>query len=84
MDILDVHSLSTNILLEENLNLSYSQTDIEDGLSKLEFKRLRPLAMKISYFLFNELLYKKNMLQLYAHYLNQLLLMGFFVYKKGG
>lgn len=84
MDILDVHSLSTNILLEENLNLSYSQTDIEDGLSKLEFKRLRPLAMKISYFLFNELLYKKNMLQLYAHHLNQLLLMGFFVYKKGG
>ena len=84
MDILDVHSLSTNILLEENLNLSYSQTDIEDGLSKLEFKRLRPLAMKISYFLFNELLYKKKMLQLYAHHLNQLLLMGFVVYKKGG
>ena len=42
------------------LNLSYSQTDIEDGLSKLEFKRLRPLAMKVSYFLFNELLYKKH------------------------
>lgn len=60
MDILDVHSLSTNILLEENLNLSYSQNDTEDGLSKLEFKRLMPLAMKVSYFLPNEFLCTKT------------------------
>ena len=48
------------IPLEENLSLFYNQNDIVDVLSKHEFKILVPLAMKLSYFLFNEMLCKET------------------------
>ena len=64
MGSLDVHSLFTNIPLEETINICcdtlFKETDIYEGYSKSEFKTLLSLASKESYFFFNEVLYKQK------------------------
>ena len=56
-------SLFTNIPLEETISICtesiYDQNDIVKGLNKSEFKELLSLAIKESYFIFNEFLYKQ-------------------------
>ena len=60
----DVDSLFTNIPLEEKINICcdtlLKETDICEGYSKSEFKTLLSLASKVSYFFFNEVLYKQK------------------------
>ena len=64
MGSLDVHSLFTNIPLEETMNICcntlFKERDIYEGHSKSEFKTLLSLASKESYFFFNEVLYKQK------------------------
>ena len=59
---LDVHSLFTNISLEETINLCtyslYKYEDVIEGISKSGFKNLLSLATQESYFIFNDVLYK--------------------------
>ena len=63
MGSLDVDSFFTNIPLEETISicteLIYDQNDSIESLNKSEFKELLSLAIKESYFIFNEILYKK-------------------------
>ena len=63
MGSLDVDSPFTNISLEETINICtesiYNQNDSVEGLNKSEFKELLSLATKVSYFIFNEFLYKQ-------------------------
>ena len=64
MGSLDVDSISTNITLEETINictnLIYDNVDVIEGINKLEFKNLLSLATQESYFLFNDVLYKQK------------------------
>ena len=59
---LDVHSLFTNISLEETINLCtyslYKYEDVIENISKSGFKNLLSLATQESYFIFNDVLYK--------------------------
>ena len=59
---LDVHSLFTNISLEETINLCtyslYKYEDVIEGISKSGSKNLLSLATQESYFIFNDVLYK--------------------------
>ena len=59
---LDVHSLFTNISLEETINLCtyslYKYEDVIENISKSGFKNLPSLATQESYFIFNDVLYK--------------------------
>ena len=63
MASLDVNSLFTNIPLDETINICtesiFNEIDTVEGLNKSEFKELLSLATKVSYFIFNELLYKQ-------------------------
>ena len=60
---LDVDSLFTNISREKTINICtesiYDQNDSTEGLNKSEFKELLSLAIKESYFIFNETLSKQ-------------------------
>ena len=64
MGSLDVNSLSTNIPLEENINLStnllYNNKDVIEGTNKSKFKNLLSLATQESHFTFNDVLYKQK------------------------
>ena len=64
MGSLDVHSLFTNIHLEETINictnLLYNNEDTIQGVSKSEFKKILPLASQESYFIFNDVLHKQK------------------------
>ena len=63
MGSLDVNSLSTNIPLDETIDICVNQlfenTDTVEGFTKLELKQLLSLAIKESCFIFNGLLYKQ-------------------------
>ena len=63
MASLDVHSLFTNIPLDETINICtesiFNESDTVEGLNKSKFKELLSLATKESYFIFNELLCKQ-------------------------
>ena len=63
MGSLDVDSLSTNIPLNETIDICINQlfenTDTVEGFKKSELKQLLCLATKDSYFIFNGLLYKQ-------------------------
>ena len=60
---LDLDFLFTNIPFEETTdicaNTHFRNTETAEGLSKIEFKELLPLATKESYFNFNGKLYKQ-------------------------
>ena len=62
MGSLDADSLSTNIPLEETINictnLLYNNEDVIEGINKSEFKKLLLLATQESYLVFNDVLYK--------------------------
>ena len=64
MGSLDVNSLSTNIPLEENINLStnllYNNKDVIEGTNKSKFRNLLSLATQESHFTFNDVLYKQK------------------------
>ena len=64
MGSLDVHTLFTNIPLEETINvctnLLYSNEDVIEGINTSEFKKLLSLATQESYFIFNDVLYKQK------------------------
>ena len=63
MESLDVDSLFTNTQLEETIdictNTFFENTEKEEGLSKIEFKKLLSLLAKESYFIFNRKLYNQ-------------------------
>ena len=63
MGSLDIDSLFTNIPLEETIQICtnniFKNSDIVHGLKKSEFKDLLSLAIKESYFILNNRLYKK-------------------------
>ena len=62
MGSLDVDSISTNIPLEETIdictNTLFENMEKVEDLSKIEFKELLSIAIKESYFIFNGRLYK--------------------------
>ena len=62
MGSFDADSLSTNIPLEETINictnLLYNNEDVIEGINKSEFKKLLLLATQESYLVFNDVLYK--------------------------
>ena len=64
MGSLDVDSLFTNIPLEETINictnLLYNNEDVIECISKSEVKNLLLLATQKSYFIFNDVLYKRK------------------------
>ena len=64
MGSLDVDSLFTNITLEETINictnLLYNNEAVIEGINKSEFKNLLSLVTEESYFIFNDVLYKKK------------------------
>ena len=64
MGSLDVHSLFTNIPLEETINictnLLYNNVDVAEGINKSKFENLLSLASQELYFMFNNILYKQN------------------------
>ena len=61
---LDVDSLSTNMPLEETINictnLKYDNLHVIEGINKFELKNLLSLATQESYFLLNDVLYKQK------------------------
>ena len=63
MGSLDVDSISTNIPLEETIdictNTLFENMEKVEDLSKIEFKELLSLATKESYFVFNGQFYKQ-------------------------
>ena len=63
MGSLDVHSVFTNIPLDETIDICINQlfenADTVEGFKKSELKQLLCLATKESYFIFNGLLYKQ-------------------------
>ena len=63
MGSLDIDSLFTNISLEETIEICtnnlFKNSDVVHGLKKREFKDLLCLATKESYFVFNNILFKK-------------------------
>ena len=65
MGSLDVNSLSTNIPLEENINLStnllYNNKDVIEGTNKSKFKNRLSLATQESHFTFNNFFKNKRM-----------------------
>ena len=64
MGSLDVDSLFTNMLLEETMNIRTNlldnNEDVIEGINKSESKNLLSLATQESYFIFNDVLYKKK------------------------
>ena len=63
MESLDTDSLFTNISYKETIEICtkslFKNNDIVHGLRKDEYKYLLSLATKESYFIFNNILYKK-------------------------
>ena len=63
MGSIDVHSLFTNIPLEETIdiyaNTLFENTEKVEGLSKIEVKELLSFATKESYFIFSVKFYKQ-------------------------
>ena len=63
MGSLDVDSLFTNIPLKETINictnLLYKNVDVTGGINKSEFENLLSLATQESYFMFNDILYRR-------------------------
>ena len=64
MGSLDIDSLFTNIPLEETIdiytNLLYNNEVLTEGINKSAFKNLLSLAIQESYFIFNDVRYKRK------------------------
>ena len=61
-EIVEQVSLFTNISIEEAIDICTNtlfQNREQEGLSKIEYKKLLSIATKESYFIFNEKLYKQ-------------------------
>ena len=83
---LDVGSLFTNITPDETIdictNTIYSQQGVIEEIKKEEFQNLLSLAVKESYFIFSEVLYKQKYGDAIGSLLGPVLANAFFIFVK--